>query len=44
MLTEQDCEQILVKQFAESYGIKESNLNKTQVEVRMILIDWLMAD
>jgi len=28
MLTEFDCEQILVKKFAENYGVKESSLNK----------------
>lgn len=44
MLTEAQCEQILVQKFAIDYGIKKDNLNKTQVEVRMLNIDWLLAD
>ena len=44
LITEKSCDEELVRIFAEEHGIKETNLNKTQVEVRMLNIDWLLAD
>ena len=35
---------MLVKKFEKEYGIKDKNLSKTQVEVQLLNIDWLLAD
>ena len=44
MLTESQCEELLVKKFEKEYGIKDKDLSKTQVEVQLLNIDWLLAE
>ena len=44
IITEKECEIKIVEEIAEKNRVPSSRLNKTQVEVRMVNIDWLLAN
>lgn len=44
ILTENECERKIVEEIALKNRVPSSRLNKTQVEVRMVNVDWLLAD
>ena len=44
IITEEECDKNVVKKLRREYAVSDDDLSRTQVEVRMLKIDWLLAN